>query len=194
MMIDPALKRAIAVGVHTAVAEFDRADAGLWRCKDYAVAGADLLRLLTDGHYEAVGGFSGVNTDALPAIPITHASGVPLSARPTWADSVQIDEPAHAWIQNCTDIIDFSVRPILWGPPAALGEHWFSPDASYTRTLRTLHTPNVVANITHRAIELAGPVWLSHHPINDAARLLERIASRWPTLAETLAAGYVRQP
>ena len=194
-MIEPAMKRAIAAAVHAAVAEWDHTDRGLWRCKTYAVAGADLLRILTGGHYEPIGGFAGVYIDEPPTLPITHASGLPLLAKPTWAESVKHEHtrPGHAWIQNCTDIIDLSVKPALWGPPSALGEHWFEFDADYTRVLNLYHPPEVVAGITQRAVELAGPVWLVHQSINDAARTLERVASRWPAMADELAAGYARE-
>lgn len=195
-MIEPALKRAIAAAVHQAVAEFDEDHTGVWRCKTYAVTGADLLRTLTNAHHEPVAGFTGVHVDAPPTLPLVHASGLPLSAKPSWSDSVKhVDErtrPGHAWIQNCTNIIDLSVKPPLWGEPDSLGEHWYEPDADYTRVLKLYHTPESVADITQRAIELCGSVWLAHQSINDAARMLERVASRWPTLADELV-GFVRR-
>lgn len=184
---DPLSRRAIAWAVHQAIVEHDSCRSGVWLCEWYATAGAEVLYLLTGWRFEAVAGYSWSTSGGAP---VTHASGLPLDARPGWANLVREEPPpaAHVWVEGGIDhVVDFSIRPAIWENKDALRGHVFKPNQSDTQRLQQKYSglPHLVAAITRRATELAAPSVLARAN-GETGHVLSRIAGRWAEVADEL--------
>ncbi len=186
---DPLSRNFIARAVHQTVIETDPDRTGVWCCELYAVTGAGVLYLLTGWRFEAVAGFAWRTPEFAP---VHHASGLPLDApRPSWAHLVRREpEPAaHAWVENraLDQVVDLSLRPVVWNTRDRLNGHVFRRDDRDTRLLQEKYAdlPHLVAAITRRVTELAAPAVLARAN-GESGHVLGRIAARWPEVADRL--------
>lgn len=188
---DPIARGAIARAVHWAVVEHDQHRTGFWLCEWYSIAGAETLYLLTGWRFEPAAGFAWRASGSDERV--RHASGLPLDAPPpSWAHLVRHKpEPAaHAWIENQAlgQVVDFSPQPLVWDPRDRLsGRHIFRREEKDSQRLQEkyLDLPHLVAAITRRATELAAPAVLARAN-GETGHVLERIAGRWPEVADHL--------
>lgn len=159
-------RQIIADEVQHFISEIDPADNGLWQCVNYSAIGAPLLTALFGMR------FTPISVKPLyvvePGEPeILHASGVPLNTPPSWATPEEVQTIGlahHALIRNdlTRELIDFSVKPVIWDTAARLKSIKFEPlkDNRWLTEFSALDlwakkTPDLLGRILPKILPLA---------------------------------------